>query len=191
LEEWRTCLDCQETDFGGWPVGYKIPPQFRTTGKPVPTLPTHELISNVPPKPSVFADSDSDSDDDMPFPAKSSLLSPVSKKNDKDNKSVTPSPMVPSSSLLQIQAKWLKEAQAIDRKAKIITKVPEAMKAIHAHLHREGKPMNITGLFESLKKTIPNAILRKSIDKMVEQGNRYRGNGSPDDCLRKREGKKR
>ena len=172
----------------------------------------------------MFADSDSDSDNEAPIPASisvphssaSSIVSPPPKIG-KGNKAVTPSPQVPSTSLKKMQDRWLKEAQAIDRKAKIITKVPEAIKAIHTHLHNEGRPMNITSLFESLKKVrwtreienydsthllnnlhrsslrssqvIPNAVLRKSIDKMVSNGETYRGHGSPDDCLRIREGK--
>lgn len=191
-EKWKCCLDCQELEFGGFPVDYKIPAQFLTTGKPVPPLPSHDLISNPPyPKSSVFADSDSDSDNDAPIPASisfaGSVVSPPPKKA-KDNKAVTPSPQGPTSNLKKMQDKWIKEAQAIDRNAKIITKIPEAMLAIHTHLHNKG-PMNITGLFESLKKVIPNAVLRKSIDKMVSNGDDYRGKGSPDNCLRTRQGK--
>ena len=88
-----------------------------------------------------------------------------------------------------MEEKWTNEAKKLDSNAKIITSTSRAIEMIHEKLHGDGRPMNITELYESFKRTIPNAVLRKAIDSMVERGESYkRGSGSPPDMLKVRQG---
>lgn len=146
-DRWYYCLDCQESDFDGWPPAEELP------------------INYIEPKHlSVMAlKCSSRKDPRMPI---FSSPSPKGKLEDTANFVTPPPPLKESTSLvntkeigaakasgkakaIEVHKKWLEAAQAMGGKdARIVVSKPAAKKLIFDFLYDSFQPMNITQIFK-------------------------------------------
>ncbi|KAL7572536.1 hypothetical protein ACA910_000359 [Epithemia clementina (nom. ined.)] len=183
-ENWYSCLDCQEDDFGGWPDIAELPIFFMTE-EHMALMRTKcskrkniamPCIKEQPPLTSPSANPTT-SHTITPVPqqglsgAKAAVISNA--KTTRDVTPLEPKPKEkpaakPSKEALAMHRKWQEQAEALGGKdARIVVSKPEAKKLIFDLLHDAFQPMNITQIHKELKAIVPSPVLKTCLDDMA------------------------
>jgi hypothetical protein len=150
-EKWYSCLDCQLSDFGGWPEKLEdIPIKYMTNEhKKLMAKKCSRLSCPTFPK--------------FPKREKDLASSAINEGKDVEHKQGQP-----SVEALEIHRKWQAAAEAMGGPdARIIVEKKKAKKIIFALLYDSFRPMNITQIFSSLNAVVPSPVLKQCLDEMV------------------------
>ncbi|VEU34315.1 unnamed protein product [Pseudo-nitzschia multistriata] len=180
-KKWYYCVDCQERDFGGWPPPKELPVDYLEP-KYLQIIATKCSKKRNPAMPSF------NSHCVTPLPISPHPPKGIASASEKVNGKEKPTKF--SAAALARHAKWQADAKKLGVN-RIVVKKEEAKKVVFDALYDAFRPMNINGIYMTLKKMVPSPVLNAALEDMsmtFDGGNVFDGSDDEDNDKEK-EGK--